>query len=174
MPNLLCSCFKPKSKSAERSNSGRGTSNAATASRATSFSRPLPAHTPATHRFSVDTSSSGSGSFDAAAFMKEQRDASAQIEAQQAEQERRAAARAAAQADRQDPETVAAARKLITGNMQLSANRPAVLREFEYLMRSEEEGTPEDLAYKAMNNVMDTINGSDNAIREEYGGYLRR
>lgn len=176
MPNLLCGCFRPSSKSAERSSLDRATSNGETASRGTSYSRPLPAHTPnsARHRFSFDTLSSGGSSFDAAAFMREQREARAQIEAQQAEHERQAVVRAAALAARQDAETVTAARRLITGNMQLSANRPAVLREFEHLMRSDDEGTPEELAYKAMNNVMDTINGSDNAIREEYGGFMRR
>lgn len=179
MPNFLCGCFRPSRKSAERASLDRATSNGATTSRGTSFSRPLPAHTPnsARHRFSFDTLSSGSSSFDAAAYMRDQREAQAQIEAQQAEQaaqERQTAVRAVALAARQDPETVAAARRLITGNMQLSANRPAVLREFEHLMRNDEEGTPGELAYKAMNNVMNTINGSDNAIREEYGGFMRR
>lgn len=178
MPNLLCSCFRRSSKSAERPSVDRASTNVATRSSGASFSRPLPAHTPNPSRYglSVDSSAS-SGSFDIAAFMREKKEAKAQIEAheaEQAERERHAATRAAALAARKDPATVAAARRLITGNMQLSANRPAVLREFERLMRADEDGTPEDLAYEAMNNVMDTINGSDNAIREEHGGYLRR
>lgn len=170
MPTLLC-CLRPRSRSCEPSSLDRATPHEATTARGIGFSRPLPAQTPSTarHRFSLGCPSSGSD-FDETASMRVQREAKARREAEQAERERQTAALAA----RQDPETVASARRLITGNMQLSANRPAVLREFERLMRSDEQGTPEDLAYKAMNNVMDAVNGSDNAMREQYGGYLRR
>lgn len=173
MPSLLC-CFTPKSKSAKSAMRNKKKPKRATMTRGTELSRPLPDRTPssARHQFSLETSSNNT--FDAAAFLKQQRDVKAQLEAEQAESERQASTRAAQAAARQNPELVATARRLITGNMQLSANRPAVLREFDYLLRSDEEGTPEELAYKAMNNVMETLNGSDNAVREAYGGYLRR
>jgi hypothetical protein len=79
------------------------------------------------------------------------------------------ARRAAARRYRQE---VDAARRLITGNIQLSANKPAVLREFERLISLGGQGAPSAVAYMAMANVLQTISGSDNADREQHGGAL--
>lgn len=85
------------------------------------------------------------------------------------EQERQQEIARQAEARRRQ-EAVDAARRLITGNIQLSANKPAVLHEFDRLLQLPGQGSPEEIAYRAMNNVMNAINGSDNAEREQHGG----